>query len=286
MEAKKQSIYDTYAQHLLIRGLVKSTVDLYLKEAKQFLEFVDSVESINRDTVLAYLSKYDDMSASTKNLRYGSLRAFIKHLNKNITLGAYQIKIPYVKSSRKLPNILSVERFMERLDCVQHKAQASSRWLDKRNYAFVMLLYATGMRVSEALKFRMSDIENGWIRIENAKGSKDRYVPIADDAIRALEEYIKVSPFSILKATFVNYQGKAINRTTAYKIVENTMGMNPHSLRHHFATHMIIGGADISVVSELLGHSNLVTTQIYTHIQRPQLADTVNKYHPMTEEAI
>jgi len=286
MEAEKQKIYDTYVQHLLIRGLSKTTVDLYLNEAKQYLEFIDTIESINQQTATEYLSKYYELSANTKNAHYSFLRAFIKHLDKNIAPNEFKIKIPYAKSTRTLPKILSVEVLMRKIKHVEEKAQNSTKWKDKRNYALIMLLYATGMRISEALKFRMTDIENGWIRIENAKGSKDRYVPIADGAIKAMEEYIRVLPFSTMKATFVNYQGRAISRTTAYKIIKDAMDMNPHSLRHHFATHMIIGRADISVVSELLGHSNLVTTQIYTHIQKPQLANTVNQYHPMSKEII
>jgi integrase/recombinase XerD len=75
-----------------------------------------------------------------------------------------------------------------------------------------------------------------------------------------------------------------MSRVTAFKVLKKTMGLNPHSMRHHFATHMIINGADVSVVSDLLGHSNLITTQIYTHIKKTQLANTVKAYHPMSEE--
>jgi integrase/recombinase XerD len=286
MKALKQNIYDRYAQHLFIKGLAKTTVELYLNEAKHFLEFVDDVKAIDMQIVFKYLQRYGELAVSSRNQHNSALRTFINYLNTSVYPGAFHIKIPYIKFHRKLPTVLSIDELSNKLESLKVDSHNSNRWIEKRNYALIMMLYATGMRISEALKFRMSDIENQWIRIENAKGSKDRYVPIAESAVEALQDYIKACPFSIVKHTFVNYKGKPLNRISAYKVVQDILKMNPHSLRHHFATHMINGGADISVVSELLGHSNIVTTQIYTHVQKQQLADTVNKYHPMKKEAI
>jgi len=286
MDAKKQNIYDRYTLHLQIKGLVKSTVKSYLNEAKQFLEYVDDIKSIDHEIVMKYLSRYNKQAPATKNLRYSSLRVFIKHLNKNVYIGHYQINIPSVKCGRKLPKILSSKELLEQIHMLRECAETNKRWIDYRDYALVILMYATGMRVSEVVNFSMLDIEDGWIRIENAKGAKDRYVPIADEAWIALKDYINVCPFSTEKGTFLNQYGVLMSRTAIYKLVQKHMKMNPHNLRHHFATHMVIGGAEISVVSELLGHSDISTTQIYTHIQNPQLAATVNKYHPMSTEEL
>jgi integrase/recombinase XerD len=284
MEAKKQAIYDSYLQHTHIKGLAKTTVDLYMQEAKSFIEFVDDLESITISIVIDYMKRYSNMSSSSKNKHGSSLRAFMKHLSKNVYPDMNTINIPYIKGGRKLPNILEQNELMRRISVVKKASEMSDDWTMKRDYALVMLLYATGMRVSEALNFRRSDInENNWVRIDSGKGSKDRYVPIAKVAIKALDEYIRVCPFPLDKNFLVNYEGKLLTRISVYKILKNTMGLNPHSMRHHFATHMIINGSDVSVVSELLGHSSLITTQIYTHIKKPQLATTVNRCHPMVQ---
>lgn len=106
MEAKKQDIYDSYLQYTHIRGLSKTTVELYLKEAKSFIEYVDDLESINISIVMNYLKRYSHLSSSTKNQHSSSLRAFFKYLCKNVYTGMRQINIPYNKSGRKLPDIL------------------------------------------------------------------------------------------------------------------------------------------------------------------------------------
>jgi integrase/recombinase XerD len=282
MEAKKQAIYDSYLQHTHIRGLSKTTVELYLKEAKLFIEYVDDLKLVDISIVMNYLKRYSHLSSSTKNQHSSSLRAFLKYLCKNVYTGMRQINIPYNKNGRKLPEILEQSEFMRRVNIVKKTSDMSDDWMAKRDYALVMLLYATGMRVSEALSFNRSDInEHNWVRIDSGKSAKDRYVPIAKKAIDALDEYMRVCPFSLENGFFVAYTGSSMTRATVFKVLKKYMGLNPHSMRHHFATHMIINGSDVSVVSELLGHSSLITTQIYTHIKKPQLATTVNRCHPM-----
>lgn len=285
MDAKKQKVYDTYLLHLSIKGLAKFTTDLYLKEAKSFIEYIDDLESINLSIVFNYLKRYSHLSSSSRNSCSSSLRAFIRHLSKNVYPNMNNIKIPYVKGGRKLPKILNQDELMRRIGVVKKTSDMSDKWIPKRNYALIMLLYATGMRVSEALAFNMSDInENEWVRIDNGKGLKDRFVPIAKEAIKALDEYIKICPFPLDRGFFLVGAGTSMSRITVFKILKKSMGLNPHSMRHHFATHMIINGCDVSTVSELLGHSSLTTTQIYTHIQKPQLAETVNRCHPMAKD--
>jgi len=285
MDAKKQKVYNIYLQHLSIKGLVKNTVELYAKEAKAFIEFVDDLESINISIVDDYLKQYSHLAYSSRNSHSSSLRAFIRHLSKNVYPNMNNIKVPYIKGGRKLPEILEEDEFFRRLAVVKKASEMSNEWIPKRNYALVMLLYATGMRVSEVLNFNMGDInENEWVRIDCGKGLKDRFVPIAKEAIKALDEYIKVCPFTLNKGFFLAYTGALLSRVSVYKVLKEHMGLNPHSMRHHFATHMIINGCDVSIVSELLGHSSLITTQIYTHIKKPKLAETVNICHPMSKE--
>ncbi|TKI70899.1 hypothetical protein FCU45_00470 [Sulfurimonas crateris] len=286
MDAAKEKVYNGYLEHLLIKGLAKSTVELYAKEAKSFIEFVDDLESINNSIVYNYLQKYSHLGNDGKNKHGSALRVFLRHLSKNVYFNMNKVNIPYVKGSRKLPEILDQDEFIKRLNELKKTAEMSNSWKIKRNYALTILLYATGMRVSEALAFDRNNIENGWARIDSGKGLKDRVVPIAKEAVEALDAYMRTCPFPLGKGFFVNYKGTSMSRVQVYKILKDSIDLNPHSMRHHFATHMIINGCDVSVVSELLGHSSLITTQIYTHIKKPQLLKTVNACHPMAEENI
>lgn len=285
MNAKSKKVYDDYAQYIQIRGFAKNTVKLYLKEAKDFTEYIYDVEYINIQIVLAYLSRYKKQSKATKNFHAVCMQSFIRYLEKNVYLGMKKIKLPSIKIGRKLPEILEQKAFMEKLNTVKVMADTSADWKDKRNYALIILMYATGMRVSEALKFQMLDItDSNWVRIDNAKGSKDRYVPIADSAVDALKEYIEACPYPLGNPFFISYKKTVLSRVSSFKILKTLMDLGPHSMRHHYATHMIINGSDESVVSELLGHASLITTQIYTHVQKPQLLKTMNECHPMARE--
>ncbi len=129
------------------------------------------------------------------------------------------------------------------------------------------------------------DIEGEWLRIRHAKGEKERIVPIAPIAKRAIDSYIgelkKQKEF-----VWCNYKGDKLSRISAYKITRKYLGVSPHVLRHSYATSLIAGGADLRVVQELLGHSSLLTTQIYTHIQKHDLKETVEVCHPMAKEPL
>jgi integrase/recombinase XerD len=149
-----------------------------------------------------------------------------------------------------------------------------------RDYALILFLYASGCRISEALSVERSDIVDGWLKIRFAKGEKERIVPLAPVALNALESYMKEQEWSS-SFVWLNYRGEPLSRISAYKIVKKYLGVSPHVLRHSFASSLIIGGADLRVVQELLGHSSLETTQIYTHIQKQNLADTMQHYHPL-----
>jgi len=150
-----------------------------------------------------------------------------------------------------------------------------------RDYALILFLYASGCRISEALSVQRSDILEGWLKIRFAKGEKERVVPLAPVATEALDKYLEAQDLSSAYI-WLNYKGDPLSRISAYKIVKKYLGISPHVLRHSFASSLIIGGADLRVVQELLGHSSLETTQIYTHIQKQNLADTMYSYHPLS----
>ena len=127
---------------------------------------------------------------------------------------------------------------------------------------------------------KREDINDGWLKVRFAKGQKERIVPIAPIAIEAIEEYLKKASIQS-EYIWLNYRGTQLSRISAYKIVKTYLNVSPHVLRHSFASALILGGADLRVVQELLGHSSLETTQIYTHIQQENLAKTINEYHPL-----
>ena len=156
-----------------------------------------------------------------------------------------------------------------------------STWIGKRDYALILYLYATGTRISECLELNRGDIDGQWLHIRHAKGEKERIVPIAKQAKDAIYEYLLAFKY---EKDFIwsNYRGEKLSRISAYKITQKYLAVSPHVLRHSYATSLIRGGADLRVVQELLGHASLLTTQIYTHIQKQDLKETVEVCHPMT----
>ena len=124
------------------------------------------------------------------------------------------------------------------------------------------------------------DIEGEWLHVRHGKGEKERMVPIAEVALKAIQKYLNESPFD-KDDVWLNYQAKPLSRISAYKITQKYLGVSPHVLRHSYATSLIIGGADLRVVQELLGHASLLTTQIYTHVQKQNLQETVKICHPL-----
>jgi Site-specific recombinase XerD len=152
-----------------------------------------------------------------------------------------------------------------------------------RDYALILFLYASGARISESLELSRNDIDGEWLHIRHAKGQKERIVPLAVVAREAIDTYLRESGFE-KDYVWCNYRGGKLSRISAYKITQKYLGVSPHVLRHSYATSLIRGGADLRVVQELLGHASLLTTQIYTHIQKQDLQDTVSIYHPIAKE--
>ena len=160
-----------------------------------------------------------------------------------------------------------------------------STQIGKRDYALILFLYASGCRISEALQTSRADLHDGWLKVRYAKNEKERIVPIAPIALEAIEDYLSSSDMSS-PYIWLNYRAEPLSRISAYKIVKKYLGVSPHVLRHSFASALIIGGADLRVVQELLGHSSLVTTQIYTHVENAQLQQTIQNYHPLRRKVI
>jgi len=255
------------------RALDKKSIDSYITDLKQLEEYSSSaLLELNTQDILSFLSRFENKR--TLNRKLSSINNFYNFCHdKNFS--EQSINIPMAKISKNLPKYLNYKEIMSSLKTIDR-----SKPLGLRDYALILFLYASGCRISEALNVKREDIVDGWLKIRFSKGEKERVVPLAPIAIEALQEYLESINIenSIL---WLNYRSERLSRISAYKIVKRYLGVSPHILRHSFASSLIIGGADLRVVQELLGHSSLVTTQIYTHIQKENLFETINRYHPL-----
>jgi len=255
------------------KALDVSTVSSYIGDLKQLESHSHkTLTKLNTNDVLSFLTTFENKR--TLNRKLSSINVFFHfcHLQK---FEHTDIKIPMAKVPKNLPKYLSHQEILSGISLIDR-----STLLGLRDYALILFLYASGCRVSEALNVERSDIVDGWLKIRFAKGEKERIVPLAPLATEALELYLSKQTLSS-NFLWLNYKSEQLSRISAYKIVKKYLGVSPHVLRHSFASSLIIGGADLRVVQELLGHSSLETTQIYTHIQKQNLAHTMQTYHPL-----
>ena len=276
--------FEAFIEYLIvIKGLSKNSVDFYTKDLMQFEEFLQKpIIKASSDDVIDFLSVIKKTENSqivnqrTLNRKLSSINSFFKFAYKEDWTDK-KLKIHQLKPPKQLPKFLTNEDIKKGLDLIDN-----DYWLSLRDKALILFLYATGLRVSEAMNAKKGDIENGWIRVRNGKGDKERIVPIAEVALKALNEYLYKRPH-ISDYLFINSKGTQLSRISAFNITKKYLNVSPHVLRHSFATSLVLGGADLRVVQELLGHSSLMTTQIYTHIQKENLFNTVQKFHPLKE---
>jgi len=270
------------------------------KELEAFLEYISVTKALSPKSVEAYKSDLQAIEKSLKkplikldsqsllsllseytnkrtlNRKLSSVNAFFDFCYKQ-QFKSEQRKLKLSKTPKLLPKFLSYKEIDSSLKLIDR-----SSWIGKRDYALILFLYATGTRISECLELGREDIDGEWLHVRHAKGEKERIVPIAKVAINAINDYLNELKFE-KDFIWTNYKGDKLSRISAYKITQKYLGVSPHVLRHSYATSLISGGADLRVVQELLGHSSLLTTQIYTHIQKQDLKETVEVCHPMRE---
>ena len=258
------------------RALSKKSVEAYKGDLSVIEGYLNKpLIKIDSNTLLSLLSKYKNKR--TLNRKLSSINSFFDFCYKNQFLNE-KTKLKFAKIPKLLPKFLSYEEIQSGLKLVD-----KSNTIGLRDYALILFLYATGTRVSEALALTRDDIDGEWLHVRHAKGEKERMIPIAKVAIDAINNYLNEVKYE-KDYIWQNYKGDKLSRISAYKITQKYLGISPHVLRHSYATSLIRGGADLRVVQELLGHSSLLTTQIYTHIQKQDLKDTVDVYHPMAKE--
>ena len=276
--------------------LSENTIKSYEFDLQNFFAFLTernlAVLVVNKSDLQQYLSHlYDQGFATTTVARHlSTLRAFYDYLlveGKIKSSPCELLESP--KLPKNLPTVLNIDEVSRLLDSF-----TSNTKNDLRNKAMVELLYASGMRVSELLNLDVTDLylELGFVRCLG-KGNKERIVPIGNVATAALAEYLDEARISLIKesvkddALFLNRLGKRMSRQGFWKILKQqallagiTKEISPHKLRHSFATHLIENGADLRIVQELLGHADIATTQIYTHISRSHLQKVIADAHP------
>lgn len=281
------------------RGSSPHTLDAYRRDIAAYLDVlgsrqVEQPDAVSRDDVAAYLAALRErgFSPATVERKVASVKSFHKFLvREGVTENHPTSRLPLPKVPERLPDVISIDQADQLLS--QAFAPGPRGLRDK---AILETLYGCGIRVSELVGLDITDIDlrTGFLRVFG-KGSKERDVPVGGAAARALDEYlVHGRPYLRLKGTtrpadpsalFLNARGTRITRQATYLIVRRSgqavgLELHPHTLRHSFATHMLEGGADLRVLQEVLGHSDISTTQVYTHVDRHHLREEYLSTHP------
>jgi len=291
------TLADQYLNYLLIeKGLSAKTLDSYGSDMTMYLSFLEEnkiniITDADTPVILKHLISMRDagLGARSRARHLVTIRGFYRFLVQEKILKHDPTRlIDLPKSGLKLPDVLSVEEVRLLLSTPDVKIPAGSR-----DTAMIELLYAAGLRVSELINLKLQDVnlEAGFVRVFG-KGSKERVVPIGLFAKQRIDDYLKTARPLILKNIpsrylFVARAGKPMTRQGFWKLIKRyalKAGFNkkitPHSLRHSFASHLLEGGADLRAVQLMLGHVDISTTQIYTHVAREHLKKIHEKFHP------
>ena len=290
---KLSDLITEFLRYLLIdKGYSENTIESYKRDLDKFLEYNKntSIDNISNEDLKKYIKYLNDNGLNEKSIarNISSLKSFYKFLviSKYVSSNTSDsLYLPKIKKS--LPSTLTEEEVMSLLDI------DLTDNFSYRNKAMLELMYATGLRVSELINLKLQDIDLNQDVIRTfGKGSKERVIPIGDYSKEYLEKYILEYRGSMLKKEsseylFLNNHGKQMTRQGFFKIIKKIAkekGINkelsPHTLRHSFASHLLKYGADLRTIQELLGHSDISTTQIYTHITNEELKKNYNEFHP------
>ncbi len=262
------------------KGLSKNTLEAYRRDLSNFFDFCNDIDisKIQRTQINSYIRNLHEKKYSPTSImrKIASLRGFFKwacaneKTKSNPTLTLEQPKIP-----QKLPKVMTAEEINSILN----------QDLSKLHRVIIELLYGCGLRVSELVNLKINDFDlNGKYLECTGKGSKDRIVPLGKKAISAIKNYLPEREYNLQKYNLqskqllINEKGKQVTRQEVYTFIHEQgkklhKAISPHTLRHTFATHLLENGADLRVVQELLGHSDVSTTQLYTHISKKRLKE-------------
>ena len=272
------------------------TIEHYTNDLRQFFSFlsqqeVNSVSDVTYFQVRSFLAELNVQEYAKKSVarKLSAMRSFYAFLiREGFAEDSPFTQVRTPKLDKRLPGFLFVHEVVEMLEHID-----TSTPIGLRNRALLETIYASGIRVSECVGLNLDhvDIVNG-IALVYGKGRKERYVPIGDHAVQALKRYLQDGRPNLLKAAhenalFLNYRGTRLTDRSVRRVVDQAVQglsesrkISPHTLRHSFATHLLEAGADLRTVQELLGHVNISTTQIYTHVTRDHLKTIYNQAHP------
>lgn len=288
--------YRSYLQ--LEKSLSENTVEAYFKDIKKFTDFLDSdgfigdPGTVTQDKIREFIDSVNKLgrSASSQARALSGIKSFFKYLlvyDKIDKDPSSLIETP--KIGKKLPVVLSPDEVTDLIAAIDLDSETGYR-----NVAILEVLYGCGVRVSELVGLKLTNIhfDEGFIKVQG-KGNKERLIPLGDKAKDAIllfiEEYrsslkINKKDENIL---FLNRRGKMITRVMIFTIIKDlatkidlNKRISPHTFRHSFATHLLEGGADIRAIQDMLGHESITTTEIYTHLDKEYLKDTIMRFHP------
>jgi integrase/recombinase XerD len=288
---------DLLQQHLIVeKGLARNTLAAYMSDLQHFGMFVRArgasmFQALSREDIIAYLAerRQQGMAARTLARELVSLKTLYRFLHgqqEGTADPTAQLQAP--RQGHYLPGVLTLQEVEQLL-----QAPDTSTPLGKRDAALLELLYATGLRASELIALTVGDVQTatGYVKVRG-KGGKERLVPVGEMAAVQLDDYLLAGRPQLLKARsavhlFVNRSAAGLTRQGLWKIVKKYMHQaaihkpfSPHTLRHSFATHLLEGGADLRSLQQMLGHVDISTTQIYTHVVQQRLRALYTAHHP------
>ncbi|MAD52363.1 MAG: site-specific tyrosine recombinase XerD [Candidatus Marinimicrobia bacterium] len=279
------------------RNLALNTIDAYRRDLKNYVSYLEtkglnSVKGIKQKHIRGFIRALADihLSASSINRALSSIRSYHTYLNDEHWVENNPSQLMEApKLPRKLPDVLTVQEVDDILDAVDESAA-----LALRDLALLEILYSAGLRVSEACNLNLTGmlLDNEMIRV-SGKGNKERLVPMGSRALDRLNDYIKFERPALSRKrktdgiVFLSRNGRPLTRMSVYNILKKwsqtagiTKKVSPHTMRHSFATHLLEGGADLRAVQEMLGHADISSTQIYTHLDKEHLKEVHRTFHP------
>lgn len=291
LQEKYQTSFIEYLQ--FEKRYSKHTLIAYQTDLQQFFSFIEeqyqlsNLKELNTSIIRTWLAslKEGELESKSINRKISTLKSFTKYLIKNGHLEHSPMAgIISPKNSKRLPNFIEENQ----LNTLFNHVEFTNSWTHQTQKMVLVLFYATGMRLSELinLKINQLDFSNKQLKVYG-KGNKERIIPLGEDVIAALKEFNNNNPTENKDFVFVTVKGKQLNPRYVYGFVKKYLALittvkkkSPHVLRHSFATHLMNNGAEINAVKELLGHSSLAATQVYTHNSIDKLKEVFKKAHP------
>jgi len=289
---------------LLEKSLSGHSIEAYLRDVSKLEQFVSiknlslSPTECNSDHLSAFVYYINDLGLEAKSQAriISGIRAFYKFLLMEDLIDSDPSELmESPKLMRTLPDVLSYQEIQMIINALDMSLPHS-----QRNRAMLETLYACGLRVTELVTLKMSGYfpEQGFIKVLG-KNNKERLIPIGDVAVKHINLYIATERVQLPVIAngfedflFLNRRGKGLTRIMVFTIIKNltelagiNKSVSPHTFRHSFATHLVEGGADLRAVQEMLGHESILTTEIYTHVDRHYLRETILKYHPLSKQS-